>query len=177
MKKRVVWRPGDTGRIVIPRFVQRVGYPKTVADYHDQLDKMGKVVHQLIPQLIEAVGARVPVRDGKPRQAIERQLAYLMAQSDGFGGPERSIHWTEYPELEGWPFEVCSMRTACTGFYIPAQGCDEDFDPPALTQTKHHRLATIGLRPGTFVKVEGNPGCRAVDTLEVPIEHIEKAEI
>lgn len=152
-------RENDRVRIVVPKIVTRVGYPKAVKDY--------------LAQAEERYGAQLR-KDITHEWAVGKvlqQIAYGLAKTDGFGGRERSLHLEEKPELLGQEFTVSGIRTVQTGTYYPPSGGydayngDYDYEPGGLMNMKAHRLAT-GFSIGYL---------RFSDSLpEIPVAHLEK---
>lgn len=125
-------REGDRVRIVTPRVVVRVGYPKTVDDYVEAARrKYGDL-------LVEDMNKRCVDK------ALQ-QIAYGFAKADGFGGRERSLHCEDVPELAGQVFTVDGVRMVQTGTYYPPHAwvshCGEhDYEPGGLENMKARRL-------------------------------------
>lgn len=158
MKKNPnIIRLNDRVRIVIPKVVVRVGYPKTVKDYLEAAE--GKYGQQL----------RYDMGDFLAEKAL-RQIAYGLAKTDGFGGRERSLHMEDKPELLGQEFNVSGVRMVQTGTYYPPSGYtsyygEYDYEPGGLADMKARRLVT-GFSMGYL---------RVSDSLpEIPVEHLEK---
>lgn len=124
----------DRVRVVIPKVVVRVGYPKAVVDYLEiARTKYGaQLRHDMGDHLVE--------------RALH-QIAYGLAKTDGFGGNERSLHMKDCPELLGHEFNVSGIRTVLTGTYYPPYEHRDmsglpDYEPGGLTDRKAHRLVT-----------------------------------
>jgi len=166
---RTKFKPDDRVRIVVPKFVDRVGYPKQVKDYIPQVK--GKV-----DALIVSLGVGLP-HNHRMRHKLEAEAAYLLAQKDGFGGRERSVHWIEAAHLQGKECRISSIRTAVTGTYYPPSGGNgmysDDYEPGGLSGEKRWRLATV-----TICRSELKGFMTAIDFsyAEIPIEHLEKAQ-
>lgn len=149
MKKIV--RVGDWVKILEPRFVVRVGYPKSVDDYLPEVDVHMPAVDVVIAELVgrKNLGGGPEHVERRIREKIRRDLAYLCARRDSFGGRERSLHTIELPEYAGRETFVSDVRTAVTGTYYPASGGSnyfgEDDDPPGLMNEKRVRLAILGF--------------------------------
>ena len=151
-------RLNDRVRITVPKIVTRVGYPKSVKDY--------------LPLAEEKYGAQLR-KDIKWEWAVNKalqQIAYGLAKTDGFGGRERSLHFSEKPDLLGQEFTVAGIRTVQTGTYYPPHSSqtyygEYDYDPGGLMDMKAHRLAT-GF--GVFWSLYDG------SQLEIPVEHLEK---
>lgn len=163
-EEKVIFRVGDVTRIVIPKIVKRVGYPKGVDDYNQTVDvchgeELAKIFYQRTP-LSQATRAKVV-----------HELAYMYAKMDKFGGRERSVHLEEIPEMKDQKFHIQRMKTYFEGTYYPgsARGGHEyeDYDPPTLSVSRAVRCA-IGL-------VE-KPSClwSKLEEVRIPVAHLEK---
>jgi hypothetical protein len=156
MKNPKIIREGDRVRIVVPKVVVRVGYPKAVKDYLDEAEK--------------AYGAQLlkDMSDWCAKKVLQ-QIAYGLAKADGFGGRERSLHFKEQPNLLGQEFTVSGVRMVQTGTYYPPSGGynayqgDYDYEPGGLADMKARRLVS-GFGWVQFTS----------DRLEIPVEHLEK---
>lgn len=101
--KKPVYRKGDTIRILKPRVVVRVGYPKTVADYLPEQSREMLVAEYLLEgQTLEhaialsEVDIAFKLKNLKdPHPKVAWTAAYLRAKGDGFGGNERTIHFED----------------------------------------------------------------------------------
>lgn len=179
-------RAGDFVRVEVPKFVVRVGYPKSVQDYERELAE-DPVYQRAISDLLVLTTSDDQVwhdqggRKHRSRYRIEQEIAYLRAKRDGFGGPERSIHWVEYPEHQGMECTVEELRTVHTGRYYPPSGGrssagmfgeDEDwYEPGGLSDMKRHRLARVNLYAPTAPLIFRDNDHR---TLELPVYHLHK---
>lgn len=172
-----VFRPDDDARIIIPKFVLRVGYPKCVDDYLEEV--RAKHSTSLDALFREVLGDthmfsgyfNKPAEPSHWRASVERELAHALAHRRGFGGRERTIHWVEVPELEGEVVRIWSLRNAYTGTYFPPSGDHEDYEPGGLDNMKCHRLANVS------VHVMGGrelPEALKGRELEIPIYHLKK---
>lgn len=156
-RRKGVWRVGDRGIVVDPRFVARVGYPKSQKEYLAELHADEKAVRAIDDMLLAATGAmwggpRSMDPSSSPhrvRAQIERDVAFLRAELDGFGGRERSIHWHQWPALRGREVTVRSLRTVYTGKHKTGireywfAGGDCDVDQNSLEDRVAHRLAVV----------------------------------
>lgn len=145
MKRPMVFHENDRVRVVVPRVVDRVGYPKCVEDYIPQVD-VARVI-ALFPQVR-------PTAEHRAVRRIVHELAHDLALRDGFGGRKRSIHEHDMPELSGLEGGVVGVRSCRTGTYWAGGGCGEDYDPPFLTDARTHRLVLVQVavpaKPGQF---------------------------
>lgn len=156
-KRPNIIREGDRARIIVPKVVVRVGYPKAVSDYLETAKaKFGAA-------LLEEIGERVT-------DQVLQKIAYGLALADGFGGRERSLHLKDVPDLLGQEFTVGRIRTVQTGTYYPPRGGydyygDYDHEPGGLENMKARRLAT-GFMVANCTYL--------VSKSEIPVEHLEK---
>lgn len=157
-------RVGDRVRIVNPVFVERVGYPKAMADYVAEIEQ--KISDR---RLLDAFGDVFghPWLGARTRRAfdkIRRELAYLVAQRDGFGGNERSLHVVTHPDLTGCMAYVEGLETVVTGTYSRGYdgGCYSDPEPPALERQVRHRLANVSILSMRPVLVDPRK-CQRID--------------
>jgi hypothetical protein len=158
MKPRKHFRAGDLVAVINRQRVVRVGYPKSVRDYAAELDntamtqwiqalavvasKRGHVTeYELGPHLnklslIQLANSTGPKRPGWIKM-IASVLAYNLAQVDGFGGRERSIH-TESFDANRYTRDLPLTRT-----YYPPSGWDDAHEPGGLASPVHHVLLRI----------------------------------
>lgn len=162
-----VIRDGDLVLVTDPRFVKRVGYPMSVADYRERLvHRQGPLLDQLFEALFGKHGSPVT------RDKVEHELAYGMAKRNRFGGNERTLHWEEHPELVGQRMRVLSVRTAYTGrYYAPSSSRDywtgeTDYEPGGIADAKAHRLARVVPADGKWHDPK--------KALEIPVYHLRK---
>lgn len=179
MRKQPV-RVGDEVRVVVPKFLVRVGYPKTVEDYLSVVDREIHCVEALMERLVSGPDVRPSLSffeggAGKMvRNRIRRDLAYLVAKSDGFGGRERRLHVREVPCYLGAQGVVTELRTAVTGnyraAYQPRCGYYEDEGEPAhLEDEERHRIARVQLQYSW-------PGADYLDNPEIEVANLEEIE-
>ncbi len=177
-------RVGDTVQVLVPRFVERVGYPKCVEDYLKEFQSNLRFQDALDKLLVLATGSTYKYPSGmkdvgpdrhRTRERIERDVAYLMAKSRRFGGSKRSIHWNEMPDFEGVEVVVRKLRSAYTGTYFPPGDGrwmpgveDYDHDPGGLSDSKCHRLATVSLKKPVATRTSILSG----DRFEIPVYHL-----
>ena len=156
MKRQATIRVDDRVRILLPKFVVRVGYPRTIEDYLTKVDEEMPALDALMGRLIKKpnetdlnllpfTGDVLRVRD-----RIRRDLAYVLAKKDGFGGRERSLHFIDLPEFQGAETFVTHLQTVVTGTYCPASSgrsyiSEDDYDPPCLMNEKRWRIAGVSL--------------------------------
>ncbi len=160
MTKPKPFREGDLVRVVDPRRVLRVGYPKSLDDYAKEIEeKFSERICGLIrdagrhptwrlhSEIIGLVSFDKP--KSKAYRRILAELAHEAAVTDKFGGPERSIHFVDIPEALGEIGVVSRLKTVKTGIYYPACGSHnsyvDDWEPGGLRDEKTHRLASVRL--------------------------------
>lgn len=159
MTAKLKLRDGDWVEIVVPRFVTRVGYPKTLDDYKKDIEEKQCI---LLSTLLS--GYQPGHRRDLAKQRIVHELAYLAAKDDGFGGRERSLHFEDHPELQGRLCQVYGVVTRMTGTYYPPctsrgwgyGGYEEEYEPGGLANQKCHRLLRISV-PGSFESFKHKP--------------------
>lgn len=147
--ERVI-RANDLVKIVDPRVVLRVGYPKCVEDFLPEVaERHCKAVGLLYK---EVTGYLPNENSSRTVEKILRELAHAKLAAERYGGRERSLHFSQpFEELRGKVFAVMSVRSVVTGIYCPGRagygytmnGFDEG-DAPCLDDAKTHRLATLG---------------------------------
>jgi hypothetical protein len=148
-------RIGDVIKVIDPRVVERVGYPRTVDSYVEEAESTaGKFLDFTL---------RCPAR---ARCKLIREIAYALALKDGFGGRERTLHFIEIPQLLGESYCVQGVRSAKTGTYSPGYRSSmwggNDDEPPSLSEEKTRRLVQIST--GMFI---GDS-----KLVELPVEHV-----
>lgn len=166
-QRKNVFRPDDRAVVVTPRFVKRVGYPKTLMDYEvviSQDQEAQTALGDLFRATLHGGFTMSPAYE-KVRARVERELAYLLAQQDGWGGKERTIHWDERPELQDAQAMVRKVKNAYTGTYVsPTRWSswseDADDDPGYLDHIRCHRLAQVQVFSG--------------ERLWIPTSHLKK---
>jgi hypothetical protein len=154
--KRDRIRIGDQVRIVTPKVVVRVGYPKAVADYLPVVRErhgahLDAIFRSDIEPPLQLLSPELPWPRSKVRRRVEMDLAYMLAHEDGFGGRRRELHLEERPELAGQEARVDGLRTVMTGVYAPGYSnggwYNDDYEPAALDDRKPHRLAHLLVFP------------------------------
>ena len=139
--------------IINPTFVWRVGYPKWLPDYIEQvtLDHSAYVDLLLRRALVKSVDlpavgqVDVHTSDTVARKQVLAALARAVGNVDGWGGKHRTLHTIVLPQFLGTSHRVCSVKSAVTGVYDPGW-CDEEDGGgygPDLKQRKVHRLALL----------------------------------
>lgn len=189
MRKDTI-REGDIVRVVVPRAVARVGYPKTPADnLADVCEKHETALREIFgyktarSTLAESLYKAPSIEDRvanmpRPLQRVLHDLAYLACKREGFGGKERRVHLSEpMPDWKGAEFKVAGVRSAVEGDYYPPSrsydywsGARED-EPGGLENQRVRRLVTVGrvlTDRRSLVSMS-----RARD-IEFPVEHLAK---
>lgn len=164
-EEKVVFRVGDKAKIIIPKVVKRVGYPKGVKDYEPQ------VLDQFGPQLEQIFTRRPSGSAVATRNKVVEELAYWLAKRDKFGGNQRSVHLEEKPDFAGQTFFIHRMKTYFEGTYVPGHGYGgyehEGYEPPTLSVSRAVRCA-IGY-------VQQERGLWHGDEMfRIPVSHLEK---
>lgn len=157
MKRARAVREGDRVRIIVPKVVIRVGYPKEVKDYLETARNY------------YGAQLRLDMSERCAEKALW-QIAYGFAKADGFGGRERSLHFQDAPDLEGQEFTVTGVRMVQTGTYYPPHASvsywgEHDYTPGGLENMKARRLVTGFQTYGSTFNLQ---------TPELPVEHVER---
>lgn len=132
---------GDSVKIVTPNVFVRCGYPLTVSDMESEVEDYEE---ETMMKLLEA--SDYASMSFYQQRAYDKMksgfMLYLLARR-GFGGPERTIHVREDSSLQYMPATVTAIKRVVTGTYHHAGGYGEDYEPPYLTKTKHHRILEL----------------------------------
>ena len=182
-------RTGDIVRVLDPRIVLRVGYPKSPADYLDAVcAKHEATLREIygfkqpttravfLPGDHKDTISRVSLMKPQLRRALW-DLAYLACKRDRFGGKERRVHLTEPVEKwAGVEFEVHSVRSVMEGDYFPPSRrpyWDGGYDDVSggLDNQRVRRLATVGYLSSTSLSLAIDLAARRVEFL---VEHLVK---
>lgn len=164
MKKHRAIREGDWVKIVTPKIVLRVGYPKTVDDFIP-------IAKEHFKNTLTAVFGYNTNLD-----RVYRELAYQLLKKAGFGGRERSLHLLDQPHLAGVTVQVQRVRTVMTGRYYPSSGggdyYTDDYEPAGLADQKAHRLISFYEPTPQFrFAIGGKDGC-----VEIPAYFVDRGE-
>lgn len=142
---------GSAIRVVIPKFVERVGYPRDLKYYSQQVEaRQGDQIRNLVANNSTSKWFEYNNwRSVKAYEEILQALAWRAGHADGWGGRERSIHFVEKSEFlnkEGWAqgFKRCVTGTYSPGYRTGGYDYDE-WEPPYLYNQKHHRLVELCL--------------------------------
>lgn len=142
-------RPGDTVKIIDPRFVTRVGYPLCADDLMAEAEQI-LVDKGVVPRFNKSVWGQSPDRRRDEWQVI-RKYAVLLLRQKGWGGDDRALFFVEKPEYKNLEVEVDHKRVAKTGYRIGPRtsvsngwdGVDYDYDPGGLRDEKTHILLSV----------------------------------
>src|SRR5262245_34770430 len=110
--KKHVYREGDRVRIVVPEFVERVGYPLSWPMLLDEMKKDPRVV-----QCLSILG--LPSKGAAYRDFISG-VCRAECRKRGFGGKERTLHRARYDFAAEQETRVYGKQTVRTGTYYPA---------------------------------------------------------
>ena len=139
-KSNNTFRMGDNVEIILPWFVNRVGYPKCINDYLLEAEEKFKDHLDVICKIDDNTNLR---------SKLLREIAYTLAKANHFGGKVRSLHITERPKYLGYKTTIYSLRSVVTGIYYPPfysrsyYDYDDEYEPGGLYDTKRHRLAKV----------------------------------
>ena len=187
--KKIRPQVGHQVRILDPRFVTRVGYPKGIEDYVALLTGNPEV-NRALQIMFTAAEATIGQTDffsslgtgiqnlavGGSQDKILSELAYHLAKMDGFGGRTRSVHLSDPIEaVLGKQFMVCDVHRIVTGeyttggYYGGGGGYYEaEYEPSFLANAKQVSLVCL--------KVPGAPTIRKWGYAAIPLEHVELLE-
>ena len=153
-------RVGDVVKVVNPRPVIRVGYPKVPADYLPDAEKAsGAAVDELLkPYWRHSSDPRMKWL----RNKILSDMAYVLAGRDGLGGGERQIFFRDPKDsVIGRHCRVKRIRIAKTGTYFSPTGysCpysgEYDYECGGLKNEKTHKLLEVDFDDRELLKVHG----------------------
>lgn len=167
---KLIFRVGDTARIVVPKIVARVGYPKSVSDYEKDVEaKFGPEISAIFAKVATMPTQLYSTTKGK----VVHELAYMLAKRDHFGGRSRSVHLQERPEIAGQKFFIHQLKTFMEGVYCPGhagswESSYDDGEGPSLSITRGVRVAFGYVDAGVrFLS-------SSTDMIRIPVEHLEK---
>lgn len=149
MKNKI--KTGSWVKVIIPKFVERVGYPNSIEHYSKIAETDAKLLlNSVFRKLFPCWNSSLDSgnwRTKKAQEEIYRSLGWAMAHADGWGGRKRTIHFIEKPEFlnaEGWAqnFKRCVTGTYSPGYRSGGYGYEE-WNPPYLYDQKHHRLVQL----------------------------------
>lgn len=134
--KRDILREGDRIKVIDPRIVIRVGYPKCHADFIEEVTVKHKTA-------VEAL-----FKTKRMRKRAYSNLAYEALGAASFGGLQRSVHLCNKPEILGFEATVRSAHTVVTGKYYPPCSSrsyegEYDYEPGGLSNCVYVRLVSI----------------------------------
>lgn len=187
-----VIRPGDMVKVIDPRFVRRVGYPKCAADFLKEAEAT-LVEKDILKPHFGGVGA-YGLRTSDERKRDERDLIYkfalLLLARNGWGGKERSLHMTPCMEYANKELHVEAKTVVKTGTYVAPtywrsrgwDGDDYDFESGGLNDCKTHILLRVtapdSIYP-SFTGIDHFPamkhwGIWGTSALVIPASHVVK---
>lgn len=167
MKRKNIIRVGDFVTVVVPRVVERVGYPLSYYDAYEMVQQDPR--YAKIAAIIEGYPSPIDQQSNdlfsyEPKlywridAKLRSLLAYQILQERGFGGKERKIHYRELSPFECTMYgsganklEVYSKRVVKTGTYIsPSGGYDSYngegwYEPGGLHNEQTHILVKTSL--------------------------------
>lgn len=162
---KIVYREGDTVRIVNSRFIERVGYPLVFTELRAEFDNHPRLEEAL--KMLGVMGENNACRGYAKRDAVEG-LAKAAVRFRGWGGKERRIHYKgtrahaaddfdldfsgtgTQVDCTGYLARVLAKKVRMTGDYYPPwsgqtyEG-EHDYEPGGLSNAKAHVILTTDL--------------------------------
>lgn len=182
-------RPGDTVKVIDPRFVTRVGYPLCADDLMAEAEKT-LVDRGIVPPFTKSVWGHSADRR-RDEQAVIRKYAVLLLRKKGWGGDDRALFYIEKPEYKDLELVVDHKRITKTGTrfaprtyrYTSGYGEDYDYEPGGLNNEKTHILLSVcynghfrefnSYAPNDFPRM---PWSQRDRNLVIPAAHVVKVK-
>ena len=151
-KKEDVIRIGDHIAIIDPKFVKRVGYAIHPSDFYDELKTDLEVLRALKIMGLRPEKERVGLFkvDNIVPDEIVRAIAFIKTRQLGFGGDERTIHYSDQiiKDVADGIFFVHGKKVVKTGKRFSGHGYyhsdgEYDYEPGGLDDCKTHVLINI----------------------------------
>lgn len=155
--KELVCRIHDEVVIVNPLVVRRIGYPLSLTEGREHVEKLyGNEIASIfrrvtgrVPDQFDERNTLGPLFGNSPSyDNILKEFAYAYIRAKSFGGPERTIHTELVEKLRGIRCRVSGKRMVKTGTYRPAAGGqdywgDYEYEPAYLKNEKTHVLLEL----------------------------------
>jgi len=147
MSRKPPFKICDKVKIIAPEFFVRCGYPLSLQDALEAVDK--SEVGEKARALLKEVGLKSHwgVINSQPTKWYDRMLKVLAVgwlEQRRYGGTERTIHTKRLEELEGKVFQVIGQKFYRTGTYVPATQFADEWEPPTLVNQVSHRILLLG---------------------------------
>lgn len=144
-------RVGDTIKIIIPEYVDRVGYPLTKriiveSMTREQKNKLYKSIAEIFDLKHYSGDPSLLFSDPKDDDRVLYAIADKILEKRGWGGRDRSIYTTFDGSLTDVVYTVCKKRVVKTGTYVAGGGSRDywtgeyECDPSYLKNEKTHIL-------------------------------------
>lgn len=142
MKNNVVYRAGDTVRVISPEVFVRCGYPWDVQYVLD---------HVLKPPQRKKISLfllEMHIRDGsQAHKEIYRAVGYDLLKKSNFGGNSRAIYTQRNDELKDVVCTVVTKKMVKTGEHQCGRyyedGYGEEYEPPQLLKEQTHVILLL----------------------------------
>lgn len=156
MAKKKVYHVGDEVRVIVPQFVERVGYPLTKKIVKQTLitKEDEKAIYDLLNRYYSASAVSpimIDVTPDKNYEAILEVIAGVVMRKNSWGGKNRSLHLVEKAELINRTARVLSKKVVQTGEYVAGKSYSDywtgevDYEPAYLSNRKDYVLLKLYL--------------------------------
>lgn len=170
-KKEDIIRIGDKVKIINPRIIDRVGYPKSVEDIirneftKEDADKVDGLISHLsgLPRnIFTPYNKSYDLKREHLFDYIVRECAYIRLKRNGFGGNARTIHYKEIAnDIKDLEFDVVGKKLAKTGTRVGGTpeyfngSYDIDAEGPSFNEEATHIILTVEWHDEKFIYGDG----------------------
>jgi len=147
-------RVGDKIKVVIPEFFTRCGYPMTLQDGREYIEKE---LRQKIEEFVNQTGIvsfpillQADTESDLLVDSIVTAFAYAYVKKMAFGGKERKIYTLASPYYRNKIFKVDGVRFVKTGIYTPGRAVFDywgwnEYCQPFLSEEKTHKILQLAV--------------------------------
>jgi hypothetical protein len=161
-KNKVVFRVGDSVKVINSTFFLRCGYPLSFQEVKEDVrGKYANKINSFIRAIKdEATGRKIedpyksdidfitlvsfPTKEYLTEKILG-EVAYCVLRHKNYGGTKRTVHTVEIPELKNMEFIVTGKKVCYSGEYERGGGSsyDGDYDPNYLGNAKAHIILSL----------------------------------